>query len=264
MDATPVVVTRDGPVATITLSRPEVLNATNAEMADALSDAVRGCGADAGVRVMVLTGAGKGFCAGGDMKAAWEAVSSGQDPRPFFGAVTASLHRAVLDLRRAPQPVIAAINGAAGGIGISLAAACDLRIASASAKFKTAYTTVGLVPDGGWTATVGRLLGLARATELLLLDPVVDAERALTLGLVHEVVPAEALPARVGELAARLAHGAAEAVAAAKGLLNEALLADLEVQLDRERAAIVARCASAEFRERLGAFVAAQARPGRG
>jgi 2-(1,2-epoxy-1,2-dihydrophenyl)acetyl-CoA isomerase len=263
MATQPIEVTRDGAVATITLCRPEVLNATNAEMADELSRAVRECSGDPGVRVMVLTGAGKGFCAGGDMKAAWEAVTTGQDPRPFFAAVTASLHRAVLDLRRAPQPVIAAINGAAGGIGISLAAACDLRVAAATAKFKTAYTTVGLVPDGGWTATVARLIGLARATELLILDPVIDAERALALGLVHEVVPAEELMARVGELAGRLARSAAGAVAAAKALLNASLLADLEAQLERERAAIVERCATAEFRERLGAFVAAQARPGR-
>jgi len=261
MSANPVVVTRDGPVATITLNRPEVFNATNAELAAALAGAMSDCSADAGVRVIVLTGAGKGFCAGGDMKAAWEAVSSGRDPRPFFAEVTGNLHRAVLCLVRAPQPVIAAINGAVGGIGMSLMAACDLRLVAASAKLKTAYTTIGLVPDGGWTATVGRLVGRARATELLLLDPVVDAQRALALGLVHEVVPDADLPARTAELAARLARGAGGALAKAKALLAASLLADLEIVLEREREAILEHCVAPEFRERLAAFIAAQAKP---
>ena len=261
MSESPVIVTQDGLVATITLNRPEVFNATNAELAAALADAVRDCSGDAGVRAIVVTGAGRGFCAGGDMKAAWQAVSSGRDPRPFFAAVTGNLHRAVLGLVRAPQPVIAAINGAAGGIGISLAAACDLRLAAASAKLKTAYTTIGLVPDGGWTATVARLVGRARAAELLLVDPIVDAQRALALGLVNEVLPDADLAPRAAELAARLASGAAGAVAKAKALLAASLLADLETVLERERAAIVEQCVTDEFRERLAAFIAAQAKP---
>ena len=259
MSANPVVVTRDGSVATITLNRPEAYNATNADLAVALAAAVQRCTADPAVRVIIFTGAGKGFCAGGDMKAAWAAVSSGRDPRPFFGEVTANLHTAVLGLTRAPQPVIAAINGAVGGIGLSLVAACDLRLAAATAKFKTAYTTVGLVPDGGWTLTVAHLLGRARAAELLLLDPLIDAERALSLGLVHEVLPPAALHARAAELAGRLAGGAGAAMARTKALLNEALLPDLEKVLERERDAIVAQCATEEFRARLAAFIAAQA-----
>jgi 2-(1,2-epoxy-1,2-dihydrophenyl)acetyl-CoA isomerase len=220
---------------------------------------VAGNTADPEVRVIVLTGAGKGFCAGGDMKAAWEAVSSGRDPRPFFAEVTGNLHAAVLALTRAPQPAIAAINGAVGGIGLSLVAACDLRLAAATVRFKTAYMSVGLVPDGGWTLTVAHLLGRDRAAELLLLDPVVDAERALALGLVHEVLPPAALPARAAELAARLAGGAGAAMARTKSLLNESLLPDLEQVLARERDAIVDQCATAEFRARLAAFIAAQA-----
>ena len=260
MSADPVVVTSDGAVATITLNRPEVYNATNGELAAALAAAVRACTGDPAVRVIVLTGTGRGFCAGGDMKAAWEAVSSGRDPRPFFAEVTGNLHAAVLGLTRAPQPVIAAINGAVGGIGLSLVAACDLRLAAATAKFKTAYTTVGLVPDGGWTLTVAHLLGRARAAELLLLDPLVDAERALALGLVHEVVPAASLHARTAELAKRLAGGAGAAMATTKALLNDSLLPDLEAVLERERAAILEQCVAPEFRERLAAFIAAQAR----
>ncbi len=260
MNEKPVVVTREGPVATIRLNRPAVFNATDAELSAALAESVRRCSGDENVRVIVLTGTGKGFCAGGDMKAAWEAVGSGSDPRALFGAVTANVHRAVLGITRAPQPVIAAINGAVGGIGLSLVAACDLRLAAASAKFKTAYTTVGLVPDGGWTATVARLVGRGHASELLLLDPLFDAERALALGLVDEVVADAELPARTAELAARLARGARDAMAAAKSLLNVSLLPDLEAVLERERAAILERCAAPEFRERLGAFIAAQTR----
>jgi 2-(1,2-epoxy-1,2-dihydrophenyl)acetyl-CoA isomerase len=260
METSPVLVTQDGAVATITLNRPEVYNATDGALAVALAAAVRACTADPQVRAIVLTGAGKGFCAGGDMKAAWAAVSSGRDPRPFFGEVTGNLHAAVLGLARARQPVIAAINGAAGGIGISLAAACDIRLAAAGAKLKAAYTTIGLVPDGGWTATVARLVGHARAIELLLLDPVVDAERALALGLVHEVVPPESLPVRAAELAAQLARGPAGAVAKTKALLAATLLPDLEAVLERERAAIIEQCVSEEFRARLGAFIAAQTR----
>ena len=260
MSERPVIVTRDGPVATITLNRPEVYNATNAELAAALAESVRGCSEDAGVGVIVVTGAGKGFCAGGDMKAAWQAVSSGRDPRPFFAEVTGSLHRAVLGLVRAPQPVIATVNGAVGGIGMSLVAACDVRLAAANAKFKTAYTTIGLVPDGGWTATVARLVGRTRASELLLLDPVLDAQRALAAGLVHEVVADAELTARAAELANRLARGARNAVANAKALLTASLLPDLEAVLEREQAAILERCASPEFRERLAAFIAEQTR----
>jgi len=258
--ADPIVVTRAETVATITLNRPEVLNATDAELAVALAAAVTEVAADDTARVIVLTGAGRGFCAGGDMKAAWEAVSSGLDPRPFFAEVTANLHSAVLGLTRARQPVIAAINGAVGGIGMSLVAACDLRLAAANAKFKTAYTTVGLVPDGGWTATVAHLIGRARAAELLLLDPLIDAERALALGLVHEVLPGGVLAARAAELAARLAGGAGAAMARTKALLNESLLPDLEAVLERERAAIVEQCATPEFRARLAAFITAQIR----
>ena len=259
MSAEPVLLAREGGVATITLNRPEVLNATDRGLAAALAAAVAECAGDAAVRAIVLTGAGRGFCAGGDMKSVWEAVGSGSDPRPFFAEVTGLLHQAVLALARAPQPVVAAVNGAVGGIGLSLIAACDLRVAAANAKLKAAYTTIGLVPDGGWTATVARLLGRARAAEMLLLDPVVDAERALALGRVHEGVPPPELLPRAAALAARLAAGAGGALARAKALLNAALLPDLEAALERERAAIVEQCATAEFRERLAAFVAAQA-----
>ncbi len=242
-------------VATITLNRPEVFNALNQPMAEALVRIIQACMDDEGVRALILTGAGRGFCAGGDMKAAWEHIQTDGDPRHFFRDLTVPLHRVITDLRLMEKPVVAAVNGAAGGAGVSLAAACDLRLAAAGAKFKQAYTSIGLVPDGGWTAIVPQLIGPAKAAELLLLDPVLDAQQALALGLVHEVVPDERLMERAQEIATQLARGPATAFGGAKALVNAALYPMLEVQLERERQRIIAQGGTADFREGLSAFM---------
>lgn len=245
----------DQKVATITLNRPEVLNALDATMARELVRAVETCAADEAVRAVILTGAGRGFCAGGDMKAAWEHVRGGGDPRTFFAELTMLLHRAIVDLRLMEKPVIAAINGSTGGAGMSLAGACDLRLAAEGAKFRQAYTSIGLVPDGGWTVIVAQILGYARASELVLLDPVFDAPKAYEWGFVHEVVPADALAGRARDLARQLASGATSAYGGAKALLNAAFLPALETQLERERQRIMTQGASQEFLDRLVAFV---------
>ena len=242
-------------VATVTLNRPEVLNALDAAMARQLVQALEACAMDEAVRAVVLTGAGRGFCAGGDMKAAWEHIRGGGDPRLFFAELTVLLHRAIVDLRRMEKPVIAAINGAVGGAGMSLAGACDLRLAAQGAKFRQAYTSIGLVPDGGWTLIVAQILGHARASELVLLDPVFDAGQAHEWGLVHEVVPLEALAGRARELALQLAAGPASAYGGAKALLNAALLPALEGQLEKERQRIIRQASTREFLERLASFV---------
>jgi 2-(1,2-epoxy-1,2-dihydrophenyl)acetyl-CoA isomerase len=242
-------------VATITLNRPEVYNALNQPMAEALVRAIQMCMDDDHVRAVILTGAGRGFCAGGDMKAAWEHIQAGGDPQHFFRDLTVPLHRAITDMRLMEKPIVAAINGAAGGAGMSLAAACDLRLAVEGAKFKQAYTSIGLVPDGGWTAIVPQIIGPAKAAELLLLDPVLDAQQALTLGLVHEVVPGDRLMKRACETATGLAQGPATALGGAKTLVNAALYPMLEVQLERERQRIIAQGGTADFREGVFAFV---------
>jgi 2-(1,2-epoxy-1,2-dihydrophenyl)acetyl-CoA isomerase len=244
-----------GGVATITLNRPEVFNALNLPMAEALVRAIQTCMADDGIRAVILTGTGRGFCAGGDMKAAWEHIQAGGDPRHFFRDLTVPLHRAITDMRLMEKPIIVAINGAAGGAGVSLAAACDLRLAAEGAKFKQAYTSIGLVPDGGWTAIMPRIIGTAKAAELLLLDPVLDARQAAALGLVHEVVPDGRLAERAREVATRLAQGPTTAFGGAKALVNAALFPLLEVQLERERQRIIAQGGTADFREGLSAFV---------
>jgi 2-(1,2-epoxy-1,2-dihydrophenyl)acetyl-CoA isomerase len=152
------------------------------------------------------------------------------------------------------KPVIASVNGAAGGAGMSLAAACDIRIAAESARFKQAYTSIGLVPDGGWTVFVPQIIGTAKAMELLLLDPMIDAKEALSLGLVHEVVPNGKLHERVKEIATRLAQGPATALGGAKALLNAAQFPTLETQLERERQRLIAQGGTRDFLERLSAF----------
>lgn len=249
---------REG-VATVTLNRPEVLNALDQSAGEALARVVHGCREDAGIRVVVLTGAGRGFCAGGDLKSVWQGIQRGEDPQTFFRNLTVPLHRIIMDMRSMEKPIVAAINGATGGAGLSLAVACDLRLAAEEAKFKQAYTSVGLVPDGGWTALVPPIIGAAKAMELLLLDPELDARQALALGLVHEVVPGGGVLERANAVALRLAKGPSAAFGGAKALLHAALLPHLEAQLERERQRIILQGGTADFRERLASFV--QKRP---
>lgn len=251
----PVLLSAGEGVATITLNRPEVFNALDRALGEELAGKLEAAVGDTAVRAIVLTGAGGGFCAGGDIRAALRYIEEGGDARQYFGEVILLLNRIVLGLWRAPKPVIAAINGAVGGAGLSLVAACDLRLAAESAKFKQAYTSIGLVPDGGWTLTVPRLIGAAKAAELLFLDPLLSSADAQRLGLLHEVIADDALPGRAHEMASRLAQGPAGAFAAAKALMNEPLLADLERQLERERQAIMAQAATRDFRERVERFV---------
>jgi len=242
-------------VATLTLNRPEVFNALDLSTTAALVQAIQVCMDDGGIHAVILTGTGHGFCAGGDMKAAWEYIQAGNDPRHFLRDLTVLLHRAITDLRLIEKPVIAAINGAASGAGMSFAAACDLRLAAEGAKFKQAFTSIGLVPDSGWTTLVPQIIGPAKAVELLLLDPVLDAAQALALGLVHEVVPDDRLAERAREVATRLAQGPTTAFGGAKALVNAAIFPMLEAQLERERQRIIAQAGTADFLEGLSAFV---------
>jgi 2-(1,2-epoxy-1,2-dihydrophenyl)acetyl-CoA isomerase len=241
--------------ATITLNRPEVLNALNLSMTEELVRVIQMCKDDDNVRALIITGAGRDFCAGGDMKAAWQHIQAGGDPRHFFRDLTVPLHRAIADIRLIEKPVIAGINGSIGGAGMSLAAACDLRLAAESAKFRQAYTSMALVPDGGWTLIVPQIIGAAKAMELILVDPVLDARQALALGFVHEVVPNDKLQERTRELTIQLAHGSTTAFGGAKALVNAALFPMLETQLERERQQLMAQGGTKDFLERLSAFL---------
>lgn len=249
-----VLVKREGSIATVVMNRPESFNAFDFSLGDDLVGAFEVCMKDNDIRVVVLTGAGKAFNSGGDLKAAGEFIAT--DPSEPFRQLTKRLNRLITDIRRCSKPVIAAINGSVGGAGISIAAACDLRIASAKAKFRQAYTSAGLVPDGAWTLIVPLLIGFGRASELIFLDPVFDARKALELGLVNKVVEESEFENTVNQWALKLAAGPTRSFALAKELLNNALLTFLERQLELERQGIVAAAGSQDYLEGSEAFFA--------
>lgn len=205
---------KDG-IATLTLNRPERLNALGGTLRQDLHDAVTRAGADPEVRVMVVTGAGKGFCSGGDVKAMGEA-KAGQRERPLLEKIAPGRDRTLLAMREAPQPIIAAVNGAAAGAGMNLALGCDLRIASTAARFTQAFVKRGLHPDWGGTYFLPRVVGMAKAAEMIFTGDVIDAAEALRLGIVSQVVaPEELLPAAY-DLARRIAAGPPVAIRLAK------------------------------------------------
>ncbi len=243
---------KDG-IATITLNRPENLNALNLKMGKEFAEVCESCLKDPDVKVVVITGAGRAFCSGGDLKAAKEFLET--NPQKYFQDLTKFFHSAITDIRRMPKPVIASINGPAGGAGFSLALACDLRIASEKAFFKQAYTSVGLTPDGGWTYFLPRLIGLSKVFELVFLDKILDAKEAEKLGIIHKVVLEEKLMETTYSIAKNLVEGATIAFAESKKLLNETLHFTLETQLENERRGLVKCAGTEDFREGLIAFL---------
>jgi enoyl-CoA hydratase/carnithine racemase len=241
-------------VATLTLNRPERLNALGGSLRDDLHDAITRSAADSDVRVMVITGAGKGFCAGGDVKAMNEA-KEGKRERPLIEKVAPGRDRTLLAMREAPQPIIAAVNGAAAGAGMNLALGCDIRIASTAAKFSQAFVKRGLHPDWGGTYFLPRVIGMARAAELIFTGDVIDAAEALRLGIVSRVVAPEDLLPAVGELARRIAAGPPMAIRLAKGSLYSNAERGLEAALERETFAQNICFETEDAREGIRAFV---------
>src|SRR5215210_7459571 len=216
---------RDGAVLTITLNRPDVLNAFNADMHRALAATLREArGSD--VRAVVLTGAGRAFCVGQDLTEFREA------PGDIGARLRENYHPNVLAIRALEKPVIAAINGAAAGAGLSFACACDLRIAADSAAFVPAFINIGLVPDSGSTYFVSRLLGYSRAFEWMASGRRLSAAEAHAWGLVSEVVEAERLSLRACEVAAEFAQLPTRAIGMTKRLLDRAQGASLDEQLE--------------------------------
>jgi len=229
------------------------MNAVDPETAQELVTALEQCRGESKIRVVIVTGSGGAFCAGGDLKYCSKFL--GSNPVQPIRELTHWFHRIILDIRILPKPVIAAVNGVAAGGGMSLALACDLRIAAADAQFRQAYTGVGLVPDAGWSLWVSLLSGFGRASEMLFLDPVIDAGQALQMGLVHKVVAPGELAEEASRLAARLAEGPARAHALAKAALNRGLLGALEYQLEVERQGVLQAAGTRDFREGLTAFL---------
>jgi 2-(1,2-epoxy-1,2-dihydrophenyl)acetyl-CoA isomerase len=226
-----VLYTASDAVATITLNRPEAMNALNTAAKTELLAALRRASGDGAVRAVILTGAGRGFCAGQDLREHAATLEAGGT---VSDTVREHYNPIVETITRMPKPVVAAVNGVAAGAGASLAFACDFRVAARSASFVMSFAMVGLGPDSGASWTLQRLAGAARAAEMLMLAEPVAADRALALGLVTSVVADGELGGAAGSLAARLAAGPTAAYAAIKQALAFAAAHSLAESLDRE------------------------------
>lgn len=241
--------TVDDGVLTLTLNRPEVLNAITPALLDEVTDSLREAASGATVRAVIITGAGRGFCSGQDLRAA--ADDGGLD----VGAILRDHYTPVIRaIRSMDQPVIAAVNGVAAGAGFSLALACDLRIAAASATFVQAFVRIGLIPDLASTYFLPRLIGPARAAELMMLGDTVDAARALDLGIVNWVVPDPELAGAAAELAGRLARGP-RSITLTKRALDASHENDLEAQLAVEERLQTEATTTSDFLEGVSAFL---------
>ena len=224
----------DGAVAVITLNRPAAHNSLTEEMKLGLLDAVRRAGASPEVRAVLITGAGRAFCAGQDLREHAAVLDARAQGHRTADTVREHYNPLVMAITSVPKPVVAAVNGVAAGAGASLAFACDLRIAALGASFLMAFARVGLAADSGASWTLPRLIGMGRAAELLMLAEPVPAPRALELGLVNSIVDDGDLPAVARALAARLAAGPTGAYAGIKEQLRFAAAHDLEASLEKE------------------------------
>jgi 2-(1,2-epoxy-1,2-dihydrophenyl)acetyl-CoA isomerase len=251
-----VLLARTGPVATLTLNRPDALNVLDEAMVDALIPAAADVAADPGIRVLVVQGAGKHFMAGGDIRTFARESSRPPDERQRgFQRLVERVHVAVETLARMPQPVVARVQGAVAGFGLSLMNACDLAIASDDAYFAAGYRQIGMTPDGGGTWSLPRIIGQRRALGILLLGERFGAADALAMGLVNRVVPLAELDAAVEAVARALADGPREALSATKRLLRDSLDRTLSGQLQAEAVSFGRLSATDDFVEGVAAFL---------
>lgn len=244
-----------GPIARITLNRPAAANGIDQALADELARAAAYCSDDPAIKVVVLTGAGKFFSAGGDLGA----MAASDDTGEFIEKLAGTLHEAVSSLARMDALLIVAVNGTAAGAGMSLAVAGDLVVAGESAKFTMAYTKVGLSPDGGASYYLPRLIGLRRTQDLMLTNRVLGAAEALDWGLLHQVVPDADLADTVEQLAQQFANGPRGSNANVKKLLLVSSQHTLEEQLGTEARFITGCADSADGAEGIAAFVGKRA-----
>jgi 2-(1,2-epoxy-1,2-dihydrophenyl)acetyl-CoA isomerase len=238
---------RDGAVLTLTLNRPEALNAFNRPLHSALAAGLE-LASDSEIRAVVVTGAGRGFCAGQDLNDFSDATGSVAD------ILRATYHPNVLAIRALEKPVIAAVNGPCAGAGLSLACACDIRIAAESAAFIPGFVGIGLVPDAGGSFFIGRILGTSRAFEWMTSNRKLTAAEALQWGLVSAVVTDEDLPVRAAELAAGYAAAPTKAIAMTKRLFDQAQLGTLDEQLELEAELQSQATRTEDFAEGVTAF----------
>jgi len=237
-------------IAYITLSRPERLNSFDIKLGNELYNALKKSTKDDNIRAVVIKGTGKGFCGGGDVKEMYDA----ENKTEFLRKLTKVIHKCVIELRTMEKPVIAAVNGAAFGAGLSIALACDIIIASKDAKFGTAFIGIGLAPGCG-TQFFTKLVGYQRACEYILTSKIFTAQKALELGIVNMVVEPEKLDEEVEEFASKFRNLAPIAVGKAKMLINKSLENSMIDHLELESITASKSAGSLDFKEGITAFV---------
>jgi 2-(1,2-epoxy-1,2-dihydrophenyl)acetyl-CoA isomerase len=245
----------DDAVARITLNRPERLNAWNQQFGEELREAILSDAAEPSVRAVLITGAGRGFSSGADLKDMLERTASGEEVPDVGALLRERYHPIIKGIRELPKPVVAAVNGPAVGIGCSLALACDLIWAGESAIFGLAFVNIGLVPDGGSTFLVPAAVGKARALEMAMLGEPIPASRALEWGLINRVVPDGKLMDEATALADRLAKGPTNSYANSKRALNNSVLRIMDEQLELEAQIQGEMAATGDFAEGVRAFI---------
>ncbi len=242
-------------IAHLTLNRPDQLNALNEKLIREVTQATEECAENSAVRVLVIAGAGKAFCAGGDIKDMKTALETGK-PAAFFEEPLRALNQAAAGLRNLPKPVIASIHGFASGAGFNLALCCDIRLAAESARFNQAFIKLGLVPDTGGTYTLPRIVGTAKAAELFFTGDFIDAKEAERLGIINQAVPDDRLLEETMKLAEKLAKAPTFAIGKIKMLLQMSgqLTFDSQAELERVTQIEIAEN-SADFMEGVKAFL---------
>ena len=244
---------RVGPIATLKLNRPDVGNAFDVPLARAFMEAAISCDEDDAIRCVVLTGAGRMFCAGGDVSGF---AAAGDSVPALLKEITSYVHAGITRLARMNKPLLSAINGPAAGVGLSLTLLGDIALAARSAHFTAAYTALGLSPDGGTTWLLPRLVGLRKAQELTFLNTRVTADDAVHLGLITRAVDDAAFEAEVQSTAARLAAAATPALGRVRNLLLDSFGASIESQMEAEARSIAELSSTPHGREGVAAFVA--------
>jgi 2-(1,2-epoxy-1,2-dihydrophenyl)acetyl-CoA isomerase len=243
-------VLEQGKVALVRFNRPEALNALNSQFAADLGRVVDQLNEDDKIRAVIVTGEGRAFCAGGDLAE----FKAAEDPKQFLHDLAGSVHKSVLKMRGMNAPWVAAINGACFGVGLSLACCCDLRMASTEAKFSVGFTGVGLAPDSSLLYYLPKIVGLAKATEMALLNKAVSAEKALEMGLVSKVVEPEKLMEEASGIAKTLASMPTLALGMDKKMLDASFSDTLEQHLDLELECVSESAGTADFQEGCAAF----------
>lgn len=245
----------DGAVGTVSLNRPESLNAFNLDLARQFIQTVEDFGRNDDVRVVVVRGEGKVFSAGGDIREMLGYVRDGTDRAAYFRKPLTAFGEMVMAVRSIPKPVLAAVHGAVAGAAFNVMLACDLKLAEEKTRFTQAFIKIGLSPDAGGTWFLPRLVGYARACELAMLPTEIDAATAKEWGLINWTVPAEGFESRLKEITEALVNSPREAIGRAKSLLYNDYDRGLEEHMEAERLAQVDNAASPDFEEGLTAFV---------